>query len=136
VFVPRKLSESGKRETKYFASKSKSEEFIKGFKTERREHGKAVVSAEERHWIQVARTELGSLDALREVMDHWKKTGRGVRPISAKDSVESYIKFREARKLKLQAASERSIRPNSFTISWRTQCSATWKSVSLSRCPV
>jgi NAD(P)-dependent dehydrogenase (short-subunit alcohol dehydrogenase family) len=99
VFVPRKLSESGKRETKYFASKSKSEQFIKGFKTERREHGKAAVSAEERHWIQVARTELGNLDALREVLDHWKKTGRGVRPISATDSVESYIQFRESRKL-------------------------------------
>ena len=36
---------------------------------------------------------------LREVLDHWKKTGRGVRPIGAKDSVEWYIKFTEARKL-------------------------------------
>jgi hypothetical protein len=46
VFVPRKLAESGKRETKYFETKSKAEKFVKGFKTERREHGKAAVSAE------------------------------------------------------------------------------------------
>jgi hypothetical protein len=94
VFVPRKLSESGKREAKYFATKTKAEKFVKGFKTERREHGKAAVSAEERHWIQVARTELGSLESLREVLDHWRKTGRGVQPISATDAVESFITFR------------------------------------------
>jgi hypothetical protein len=94
VFVPRKLSETGKRESRYFPSKTKAEQFIKGFKTERREYGKASVSAEERHWIQVARTELGNLDRLREVLDHWRKTGRGVQPISAKDAVESFIAFR------------------------------------------
>jgi hypothetical protein len=94
IFVSRKLSESGKREMKYFASKSKAEKFVKEFKVERREHGKAAVSAEERHWIQIARTKLEDLSRLREVLDHWRKTGRGVQPISAKDAVESFITFR------------------------------------------
>jgi hypothetical protein len=31
---------------------------------------------------------------LREVLDHWRKTGRGVQPISATDAVESFITFR------------------------------------------
>jgi hypothetical protein len=31
---------------------------------------------------------------LGEVLDHWRKTGRGVQPISAKDAVESFITFR------------------------------------------
>jgi len=103
VRVPRKLSENGKRESRYFASKTKAEKFIKEFRTDRREHGKAAVTAEERHWIAVARTELGSLDALREVLDHWRKTGRGVQPISAKDAVESFIAFR-TKQNKLNAA--------------------------------
>lgn len=94
VFVPRKLSESGKRETKYFESKTKAGKFIKEFKTDRREHGKAAVTAQERHWIALARNELGSLDTLREVLDHWRKTGRGVQPISATDAVEKFITFR------------------------------------------
>jgi len=94
VKVPKKLSESGKRESKYFTSKAAAQKFIADFKTEKREHGRASVSAEERHWINVARTELGDLSRLREVIDHWRKTASGITATSVHDAVESFIEFR------------------------------------------
>ena len=111
VFVPRKLSESGKREARYFATKGAAEKFIKDFKVERREHGRSAVSAEEREWVRIARSELETLDRLREVLDHWRRTGRGVQPISAKDAVENFIAFR-AKQAKLKPETVRDL-------SWR-----------------
>ena len=99
VRIPRKLSASGKRESRYFPTKSKAEKFVKEFRTDRREHGKAAVTAEERHWIAVARTELGSLDRIRDVLDHWKRTGSGVRPISASDAATAFTEYRKAARL-------------------------------------
>ena len=46
VRIPRKLSGSGKIESRYFPSRSQALKFISGFKSERREHGKGAVTAE------------------------------------------------------------------------------------------
>jgi len=99
VRIPRKLSGSGKIESRYFPSRSQALKFISGFKSERREHGKGAVTAEERHWIGVVRQELGSLDRLREVLDHWRKTGRAVTPKSVADTVKEFIAFQCSDKL-------------------------------------
>lgn len=106
VRIPRKLSGTGKRESRYFSSKSQAEKFIKEFKTERREHGKQAISSEERHWIQVVKTELGSLDKLRDVLDHWKRTGRGVQEMGAKEAADAFIKNQSAAGLNLKTVAD------------------------------
>ena len=99
VTVPAKFSDTGRRRDRYFDAKKSAEQFISETLGERQEHGKQAVSSEERHWINVARTELGSLDRLRDVLDHWSRTGRGVQPITAKDAAEAFIEDREAEEL-------------------------------------
>ena len=99
VTVPAKFSDTGHRRDQYFDTKKSAEQFISKTLGEREEHGKQAVSSEERHWINVARTELGSLDHLREVLDHWSRTGKGVRPISAHDAAEAFIRDRESENL-------------------------------------
>ena len=99
VFVPRKVSESGKREAKYFPSKNQATKFCAEFRTDHREHGRQAISSEERHWINVARNELGDLSKLRAVLDHWTRTGRNVQPISASNAAEQFIAYRTSEKL-------------------------------------
>jgi hypothetical protein len=99
VTVPAKFSDTGRRRDRYFDTKRSAEQFISETLGERQEHGKQAVSSEERHWINVARTELGSLDRLREVLDHWSRTGKGVKPITAHDAAEEFIRDRESENL-------------------------------------
>jgi hypothetical protein len=94
VTVPANLSDTGKRKDQYFDTQKDAEQFIKSTLGEREEHGKQSVSSEERFWINVARKELGNLDKLREVLDHWKRTGRGVE-MSAKDATEIFIAYEQ-----------------------------------------
>ena len=77
VTVPAKVSSTKKRYDKYFDSQDSAQKFIDATLTERTEHGKQAVTAEERQWISYARTELGSLSSLPEVIRHWKRTGSG-----------------------------------------------------------
>ena len=76
--IPAKLSDTGKRQIRYYSSQDKARQDIKGFKDERREHGRSGVTAEERHYINVARTELGDLSQLPEVIRFWKRNGAGL----------------------------------------------------------
>jgi hypothetical protein len=99
VTIPAKFSDTGSRRDQYFDTKKSAEQFISETLGERQEHGKQSVSSEERHWINVARTELGSLDRLREVLDHWSRTGKGVKPITAHDAAEAFIRDRESENL-------------------------------------
>jgi hypothetical protein len=99
VTVPAKFSDTGGRCDRYFDTKKSAERFISETLGERDEHGKQAVSSEERHWIQVAKTELGSLDRLRDVLDHWSRTGRDVKPITAKAASEVFIRDRESENL-------------------------------------
>jgi hypothetical protein len=39
--------------------------------------------------------ELGNLDRLRDVLDHWKSTGRGVNEISTKEATELFIAYKQ-----------------------------------------
>ena len=76
--MPRKLTaDKVKRETHYFDSKEDATAFIAGFKTEREEHGKQAVTSEERRWIGFVKAQLGSLDILPDVIQHWRRTGPG-----------------------------------------------------------
>jgi hypothetical protein len=95
VFIPRKLSRSGRREPRYFPSKTKAVKFVSEFKTETREHGRSGVSGKEREWIAYARNELGNLDLLPEVINHWKRTGERLTPILTSEAVKSYSKAAE-----------------------------------------
>ena len=106
VRIPRKLSEVGKRESKYFPTKSQADKFIKGFKGEHKEHGRAAVTVEERRWIGILKAELGGLDRIQEILDHWRKTGRGVTPIGATDAAEAFIKDRETAGLNPKTADD------------------------------
>jgi integrase len=99
VRVPKKISASGKRESKYFPAESKALAFVKQFKDDRAEHGRRAVTAVDKQWIDVLRTELGDLDVLREVLAHWRRTGRTVTPITAKDAVSRYLEFRSKDKM-------------------------------------
>ena len=99
VTVPAKFSDTGRRRDQYFDTKKSAEDFISETLGEREEHGKQGVSSEERHWIKVARTELGTLDRLRDVLDHWKLTGKDVSPVTAHDAAEAFIRDRESENL-------------------------------------
>src|SRR5260370_17638386 len=68
VTVPAKFSDTGSRRDQYFDTKKSAEQFISKTLGERQEHGRQAVSSEERHWINVARTELGSLDRFRQAL--------------------------------------------------------------------
>jgi hypothetical protein len=99
VIVPARWSGTGKQKDRYFDTKSEAEKFISDTLKERKEHGKQAVTADERHWRHVAKTELGSVDQLRTVLDHWNKTGRGVQVITAHDAAETFITHRDRDKL-------------------------------------
>jgi hypothetical protein len=74
-------SPTGKRLAKYFKYKTGehgAEQFIKDHEAQRREHGNSTVTAEERHWINIARAKLGNLAKLGEVLEHWRKTGANI----------------------------------------------------------
>jgi hypothetical protein len=114
IRIPAKLSDSGKWGIKYFSSEAKAREAIKAIQAEKAEHGKASITAEERHWINVARTELGDLSKLRDVLDHWKRSGAGVHPISATDAVEQFIAYRSSDKLNPETRHDISWRLHAF----------------------
>ena len=97
VFIPAEESPTGKRQAKYFKYKSGDEgadKFIRDHEANRREHGNHAVTAEEVHWISIARAKLGSLAKLGEVLEHWRKTGANVKSISARDAVDEFIQWR------------------------------------------
>jgi integrase len=95
VRIANKLSKSGKRESRYFATKSQAQKFVAEFKAETREHGRSGVSGKEREWIAYARNELGNLDLLPEVITHWKRTGERLAPILTAEAATAYSKAAE-----------------------------------------
>jgi hypothetical protein len=94
VTVPRKYSHKGFRYDKYFASQKEAEKFIADILEERAEHGKSAVSAEDQHYINLARTELGgSLVLMPKVLAHWRKTGdEAITSTQVQDAVAAFIK--------------------------------------------
>jgi hypothetical protein len=59
VRIPARLSDSGKRESKYFDTKEKASQFIADFKEEKIEHGKEAVTSDDRPMVALLRKELG-----------------------------------------------------------------------------
>jgi hypothetical protein len=114
IRVPPRLSDSGKWEIKYFSSAAKARAEIKIIQTEKPEHGRQKVTAEERHWINVARTELGSLDKLRDVLDHYRRTGAGVNPLSVTEAVKRFIQHRTADRLNPETRNDITWRLHAF----------------------
>jgi hypothetical protein len=108
------LAESGKWQIKYFPSEAKARQVIKSIQDTREEHFKQAVTAEERHWINVVRTELGDLAGLRDVLDHYHRTGAGVRPISAQAAATEYVELRKTDRLNLATQHDISWRLRAF----------------------
>ncbi len=93
--IPAKLSGTGNRQTRYYSSEAKAREDIKSFKEEKREHGRSGVTSEERHWINVAKNELGDLSVLPEIIRHWKRTGEKLNQIEVKEAVKEFTTLAE-----------------------------------------
>ena len=115
VAVPKKLSLAGKRYDKYFDSQKSAETFIADTLKDRAEHGKRAVSSEDRHWINVARTELGDLSLLPKVLAHWKKTGdEAIRARLVLDAVHAF-KTTQKKRVSARTFSDISWRLDKFT---------------------
>jgi hypothetical protein len=96
VQIPTKLSQSGKREWKYFPNKLQAEAWVRDFKNEQREHGKQSVTAEHRHWIgYLQEQQIATFEQLTTAIDHWKRTGQHLKPMSAADAVKTFIQTEE-----------------------------------------
>jgi hypothetical protein len=95
VFVPRKMSRSGKRESQYFSSKNQANKYIADFRAEHREHGRTGITAEQREAIAFVQRELGGLELLPEIVRHWRLTGASITPITAEQAVAHFILWAE-----------------------------------------
>jgi hypothetical protein len=110
VAVPKRFSLTGKRYDKYFDTQKAAEAFIAETIKDRAEHGKHAVSSQDRHWINMARAELGDLAILPKVIAHWKKTGdEAIRPTTILDAVQAF-----------KATQKKRVSSRTFSdISWR-----------------
>ena len=82
----------GKRVMKYYPTEDAAWDAIRQLEGERREHGRSVVTAEERSTILFLRSQLGDLTLIPEVVAHWKATGAGsVRPTTVEDAVAAFL---------------------------------------------
>jgi integrase len=96
IRIPRKVSASGKRESKYFRTLAEAESFIQAFKAEQREHGRQSISATERRWVGYLRERVGDLSLLPEIVSFWKRSGEHLQPIATNAAVRAYIGFCDA----------------------------------------
>jgi integrase len=91
VDVPVAKSPTGKRQRKLFATRDAARDFCGDQKEEHNEHGRSGVTAEERHYIGLARSELGDLSILPEVLRHWRRTGTGaITATPVENAVETF----------------------------------------------
>jgi hypothetical protein len=110
VCVPARLTGTGKRKDVFFDDQRVAEKYIADLLADREEHGKHAITAEDRHWINVVRHELGDVAKLREVLDHWHRTGAGVTSITAGKAATEFLAWEMARKLDQETK---------YDISWR-----------------
>jgi hypothetical protein len=109
-----KLSGTGKRLMKYYATEADAKKDIKARQGEREEHGKQAVTAEERHWILFAKKQLGTLDVLPDVIAHWRQTGAGsITPTLVSDAVQAFQAWQLPR-VKARTASDIRYRLKAF----------------------
>jgi len=118
VFIPVKLSTDGKREARYFPSKSQATKFVAEFQAERREHGRSGVTAKQREWITFAENALGDISLLPEVIAHWRKTGAGsITPTLVSDAVHAFQAWQLPR-VKARTASDIRYRLKAFAVAF------------------
>jgi len=91
VFIPRKMSPTGKRKARYFPSRNQALKFISDFKAEHLEHGRSGISAEDRETINFLRSQIGDLKLVPEIVRHWKLTGAQLEQIEASEAVKTYF---------------------------------------------
>jgi hypothetical protein len=91
VRIPRKFSPSGKRESHYFRDKADAEDFIKQYETERQEHGRQVITASDRRWLGYLYERIGDLSLLPEIINYYKRSGEGLKPIATQDAIKSFL---------------------------------------------
>jgi integrase len=96
VRVPRKYSQSGKRESHYFKTKDDAQNFISDFADERREHGRQVITATERRWVGYWRERVGSLELMPTIVNFWKRSGENLKPIATQAAVKAFIDAADA----------------------------------------
>ena len=104
-FIPAKMSSDGRRKAIYKPNRSQAYDEIQRLKSEWREHGKAAITDEERHYISIARTELGDLSKLPQVLQHWRLTGPdSVIKTTVKDAAAKYLNYRATLNLSRKSA--------------------------------
>jgi len=92
VHYPPKLSPNGKDHFSYFDTQEAADADLKQRKGEVAEHGKSFVTAQERQWVLYLRNQVGDLDQIPGIIEHWKRTG-AVTSISVKDAVAEFHKW-------------------------------------------
>jgi integrase len=102
VVVPANESITGKRHANYFKYKStdredrdSAEKFIARHEAEHREHGLSAVSAKDRAIMTVIHAKYPEINVLA-AMEYYKRTMANIRPMTAKEGAQEYIKRREA----------------------------------------
>jgi site-specific recombinase XerD len=86
-----KLSPTGKDSFVYFDSEEAANEDLKARVGERQEHGRSLVTAQERQWVHYLRQQLGDdLKLLPSILEHWRAT-RATRETAAEDAVEAFL---------------------------------------------
>jgi site-specific recombinase XerD len=96
IFIPAKMSATGKRQAKYFQSKNAAHEEIMRLKSTWRRFGTATFTEDERHYLAIARNELGNdLSRLPEVLRHWRLTGPdSITKTTVRDAIDKYLEYR------------------------------------------
>ena len=93
--VPARYTQSSKREVHYFKSQNAGKEWISRFQAEHAEHGLALITGEERRWINFCRDQIGDLSVLPKILEHWKTTGSdSIKPILVREVVSRFLQWR------------------------------------------
>jgi hypothetical protein len=82
----------GRREMRYYDTESAALADIRRVEKERKEHGKATVTADERASVHFLRSQIGNLGDLPEIIAHWKATGSGsVQATPVERAVDAFL---------------------------------------------
>src|SRR6516164_9683609 len=94
-WIPARLSTTGKRRCVYKPTKTAAYNEVLRLKHLWREHGKAAISDEERHYIAIARQKLGDLSRLPQVLLFWERNGPdAVVKTTLSEAVKRFLDFR------------------------------------------
>jgi len=72
-----KLSGMGKPKMVYYSTLDEAKADVRKREKERKEHGKAIVTSEDRTWLAFLKQQVPDLSLLPEIVAHWRATGSG-----------------------------------------------------------